>query len=160
VRRASSGALDTTSPPIIRTVVPGRTSRLREESSPNDRFVALDLLPTRPSPPAGCCPCARTPGRRSCSARAARQVLTQGRDAEHLSRGIFEAYTSLNLRYSQMAPLTMWEEVNTGTDLPAQIELQAGDGDAYEFLFMAKGGGSANKSFLYQQTGAVLNPTR
>ncbi|WP_414820499.1 FumA C-terminus/TtdB family hydratase beta subunit [Streptomyces tricolor] len=80
-----------------------------------------------------------------------------GRDEEALSRGIYDAYTRLNLRYSQMAPLTMWEEKNTGSNLPAQIELYATDGGAYKFLFMAKGGGSANKSFLYQETKAVLN---
>lgn len=84
-------------------------------------------------------------------------VLTSGRDEEALSRGIYDAYTQLNLRYSQMAPLTMWEEKNTGSNLPAQIELYATDGGAYKFLFMAKGGGSANKSFLYQETKAVLN---
>lgn len=84
-------------------------------------------------------------------------VLTEGGDEAALSRGIYDAYTRLNLRYSQMAPLTMWEEKNTGSNLPAQIELYATDGGAYKFLFMAKGGGSANKSFLYQETKAVLN---
>jgi fumarate hydratase class I len=84
-------------------------------------------------------------------------VLTSGGDEEALSRGVFDAYTKLNLRYSQLAPLTMWEEKNTGSNLPAQIELYATDGGAYKFLFMAKGGGSANKSFLYQETKAVLN---
>jgi fumarate hydratase class I len=84
-------------------------------------------------------------------------VLTEGGDEEALSRGVYDAYTKLNLRYSQMAPLTMWEEKNTGSNLPAQIELYATDGGAYKFLFMAKGGGSANKSFLYQETKAVLN---
>ena len=87
-------------------------------------------------------------------------VLTDGRDEEHLARGVYDAYTQLNLRYSQMAPLTMWDEKNTGSNLPAQIELYATDGDAYKFLFMAKGGGSANKSYLYQETKAVLNPAR
>ncbi|KPC91177.1 fumarate hydratase, partial [Streptomyces sp. NRRL F-6602] len=84
-------------------------------------------------------------------------VLTEGGDEAALSRGIYDAYTQLNLRYSQMAPLTMWDEKNTGSNLPAQIELYATDGGAYKFLFMAKGGGSANKSFLYQETKAVLN---
>jgi fumarate hydratase class I len=87
-------------------------------------------------------------------------VLTAGGDEEHIARGVFDAYTQLNLRYSQMAPLTMWDEKNTGSNLPAQVELYATDGNAYKFLFMAKGGGSANKSFLYQQTKAVLNPDR
>lgn len=84
-------------------------------------------------------------------------VLTEGEDEKALSRGIYDAYLNLNLRYSQMAPLTMWDEKNTGSNLPAQIELYATDGGAYKFLFMAKGGGSANKSFLYQETKAVLN---
>jgi fumarate hydratase class I len=84
-------------------------------------------------------------------------VLTSGGDEEALSHGIFDAYTKLNLRYSQMAPLTMWDEKNTGSNLPAQVELYATDGGAYKFLFMAKGGGSANKSFLYQETKAILN---
>jgi len=84
-------------------------------------------------------------------------VLTDGRDEEHLARGVYDAYTQLNLRYSQLAPLTMWEERNTGSNLPAQIELYAAPGEQYKFLLMAKGGGSANKSFLFQQTKAVLN---
>src|ERR1700750_1368803 len=87
-------------------------------------------------------------------------VLTDGRDEEHISRGVYDAYTTLNLRYSQLAPLTMWEEKNTGSNLPAQVEIYATGGDEYKFLFMAKGGGSANKSFLYQETKAVLNPAR
>jgi fumarate hydratase class I len=87
-------------------------------------------------------------------------VLTDGRDEEHIARGVYDAYTTLNLRYSQLAPLTMWEERNTGSNLPAQIEIYAAGGDEYKFLFMAKGGGSANKSFLYQETKAVLNPAR
>jgi fumarate hydratase class I len=86
-------------------------------------------------------------------------VLTDGHDEEHLSRGVYDAYTQLNLRYSQLAPLTMWEEKNTGNNLPAQIELYASPYASYDFLFMAKGGGSANKSYLYQETKAVLNPT-
>ncbi len=88
------------------------------------------------------------------------QVLTDGRDEEHIARGVYDAYTKLNLRYSQLAPLTMWEERNTGSNLPAQIELYATAGDEYKFLFMAKGGGSANKSYLYQETKAVLSPAR
>src|SRR5260370_10400978 len=85
-------------------------------------------------------------------------VLTDGRDEEHISRGVYDAYTTLNLRYSQLAPLTMWDERNTGTNLPAQIEIYATGGGEYKFLFMAKGGGSANKSDLDQQNKAVLNP--
>jgi fumarate hydratase class I len=87
-------------------------------------------------------------------------VLTDGRDEEHISRGVYDAYTTLNLRYSQLAPLTMFTEKNTGSNLPAQVEIYATGGDEYKFLFMAKGGGSANKSFLYQETKAVLNPAR
>jgi len=91
------------------------------------------------------------------------RVLTGGDDAEAISRGVYDAYTRLNLRYSQLAPLTMWDETNTGSNLPAQVEIYAtpsGPDPAYELLFMAKGGGSANKSFLYQETKAVLNPER
>jgi fumarate hydratase class I len=87
-------------------------------------------------------------------------VLTDGRDEEHISRGVYDAYTTLNLRYSQLAPLTMYQERNTGSNLPAQVEIYATGGGEYKFLFMAKGGGSANKSFLYQETKAVLNPAR
>ncbi|MEX2291102.1 MAG: fumarate hydratase [Mycobacteriales bacterium] len=128
------------------------------ESSPNDRFVALDLLRNAAIASGGVLPMCQDTGTAIVLGTRGQQVLTEGRDAEHLSRGIFDAYTSLNLRYSQLAPLTMWDEVNTGSNLPAQIELQAGDGAAYDFLFMAKGGGSANKSFLYQETKALLNP--
>ncbi len=128
------------------------------ESSPNDRFVALDLLKNAAIASGGVLPMCQDTGTAIVMGTRGQSVLTQGRDAEHLSRGIFDAYTTLNLRYSQMAPLTMWEERNTGTNLPAQIELLAGDGAAYDFLFMAKGGGSANKSFLYQETKALLNP--
>jgi fumarate hydratase class I len=128
------------------------------ESSPNDRFVALDLLRNAAIASGGVLPMCQDTGTAIVHGTRGQQVLTAGRDAEHLSRGIFDAYTQLNLRYSQMAPLTMWDETNTGTNLPAQIELQAGDGAAYEFLFLAKGGGSANKTFLYQETKALLNP--
>ena len=85
-------------------------------------------------------------------------VLTGGGDREAIARGIFHTYAEDNLRYSQMAPLTMYEEKNTGTNLPAEIEIESVDGDAYKFLFMAKGGGSANKSLLFQETKALLNP--
>jgi fumarate hydratase class I len=88
------------------------------------------------------------------------QVLTDGGDEEQIARGVYDAYTKLNLRYSQLAPLSMWEERNTGSNLPAQIELYATDGAEYKFLFMAKGGGSANKSYLYQETKAVLSPAK
>ncbi|SES13625.1 fumarate hydratase [Streptomyces qinglanensis] len=127
------------------------------EASANDRFVALDLLKNANIAAAGVLPMCQDTGTAIVMGKRGQQVLTAGGDEEALSRGIHDAYTRLNLRYSQMAPLTMWEEKNTGTNLPAQIELYATDGDAYKFLFMAKGGGSANKSFLYQETKAVLN---
>src|SRR6201996_5270088 len=130
------------------------------EASANDRFVALDLLKNANIAAAGVLPMCQDTGTAIVMGRRGQQVLTAGRDEEALSHGVFDAYTRLNLRYSQMAPLTMWEERNTGSNLPAQIELYATDGNAYKFLFMAKGGGSANKSFLYQQTKAVLNPDR
>ncbi|WP_225847701.1 fumarate hydratase [Streptomyces sp. HPF1205] len=127
------------------------------EASPNDRFVALDLLKNANIAAAGVLPMCQDTGTAIVMGKRGQDVLTRGGDEEALSRGIYDAYTKLNLRYSQMAPLTMWEEKNTGSNLPAQIELYATDGGAYKFLFMAKGGGSANKSFLYQETKAVLN---
>lgn len=130
------------------------------ESSPNDRFVALDLLKNANIAAAGVLPMCQDTGTAIVMGKRGQNVLTAGRDEEAVSRGVFDAYTKLNLRYSQMAPLTMWDERNTGSNLPAQIELYATDSDAYKFLFMAKGGGSANKSFLYQETKAVLNEKR
>jgi fumarate hydratase class I len=130
------------------------------ESSPNDRFVALDLLKNANIAAAGVLPMCQDTGTAIVMGKRGQHVLTDGDDERHIARGVFDAYTRLNLRYSQMAPLTMWEEKNTGSNLPAQIELYAARGDAYKFLFMAKGGGSANKSFLYQETKAVLNPGR
>jgi fumarate hydratase class I len=132
------------------------------QASPNDRFVALDLLRNANIAAGGVLPMCQDTGTAIVSAKRGRHVLTDGRDAEHVSRGVYDAYTRLNLRYSQLAPLSMWEEKNTGSNLPAQVEIYADDpgGDplAYKLLFMAKGGGSANKSFLYQETKAVLNP--
>ena len=127
------------------------------EASANDRFVALDLLKNANIAAGGVLPMCQDTGTAIVMGKRGQNVLTGGDDEEAISRGIYDAYTKLNLRYSQMAPLTMWEEKNTGSNLPAQIELYATDGDAYKFLFMAKGGGSANKSFLYQETKAVLN---
>ncbi len=127
------------------------------EASANDRFVALDLLKNANIAAAGVLPMCQDTGTAIVMGKRGQHVLTEGGDEEALSRGIYDAYTELNLRYSQMAPLNMWDEKNTGTNLPAQIELYATDGDAYKFLFMAKGGGSANKSFLFQETKAVLN---
>ncbi|MGW2025429.1 fumarate hydratase [Streptomyces decoyicus] len=127
------------------------------EASANDRFVALDLLKNANIAAAGVLPMCQDTGTAIVMGKRGQQVLTEGGDEAALSRGIYDAYTQLNLRYSQMAPLTMWDEKNTGSNLPAQIELYATDGGAYKFLFMAKGGGSANKSFLFQETKAVLN---
>jgi fumarate hydratase class I len=130
------------------------------ESSPNDRFVALDLLKNANIAAAGVLPMCQDTGTAIVMGKRGQHVLTDGDDERHIARGVYDAYTRLNLRYSQLAPLTMWEEKNTGSNLPAQIELYAAPGNAYKFLFMAKGGGSANKSFLYQETKAVLNPGR
>ena len=133
------------------------------EASPNDRFVALDLLKNANIAAGGVLPMCQDTGTAIVMGKRGQQVLSAGPDEAALARGIYDAYGSLNLRYSQLAPLTMWEERNTGTNLPAQIELYAdtapGHETAYKLLFMAKGGGSANKSFLFQETKAVLNPT-
>jgi len=128
------------------------------EASPNDRFVALDLLKNANIAAGGVLPMCQDTGTAIVMGKRGQNVLTDGADERHIAHGVYDAYTRLNLRYSQMAPLTMWDEKNTGSNLPAQIELYATDGDAYKFLFMAKGGGSANKSYLYQETKAVLNP--
>ncbi|HEX6874967.1 MAG TPA: fumarate hydratase [Nocardioidaceae bacterium] len=133
------------------------------ESSGNDRFVALDLLKNVNISAGGVLPMCQDTGTAIVMGKKSEGVLTGADDAEWISRGVFDAYTQLNLRYSQLAPLTMWEEKNTGSNLPAQIELYSTPGGvdpSYKFLFMAKGGGSANKSFLYQETKAVLNPKR
>jgi fumarate hydratase class I len=133
------------------------------EASGNDRFVAMDLLRNAAISAGGVLPMCQDTGTAIVIGKRSEGVLTGGDDERALSKGIFEAYRELNLRYSQMAPLTFWEERNTGTNLPAQIELYHKDGESepsYEFLFMAKGGGSANKTFLYQETKAVLNPKR
>jgi fumarate hydratase, class I len=130
------------------------------EASPNDKFVAGDLLKNACIAAGGVLPMCQDTGTAIVMGKRGGQVLTDGNDAEHIARGVYDAYTTLNLRYSQLAPLTTWDERNTGSNLPAQIELYASDGDAYTFLFMAKGGGSANKSYLYQETKAVLNPAK
>jgi fumarate hydratase, class I len=127
------------------------------EASPNDRFVALDLLKNANIAAGGVLPMCQDTGTAIVMGKRGQNVLTDGADDRHIARGVFDAYTKLNLRYSQLAPLTMWDEKNTGSNLPAQIELYATGGDAYKFLFMAKGGGSANKSYLYQETKAILN---
>ncbi|MDT4994501.1 MAG: fumarate hydratase, class [Actinoplanes sp.] len=134
------------------------------KASPNDRFVALDLLRNANIAAGGVLPMCQDTGTAIVLGKRGRHVLTDGLDEAAIAEGVFQAYTRLNLRYSQLAPLTMWDEKNTGTNLPAQIELYAedpgGQPDAYKFLFMAKGGGSANKSYLYQETKALLNPAR
>ncbi|WP_309113740.1 fumarate hydratase [Saccharothrix sp.] len=132
------------------------------EASGNDRFVAMDLLRNACISAGGVLPMCQDTGTAIVMGKRTESVLTGGTDAEALSRGIFEAYQELNLRYSQMAPVTFWDEKNTGTNLPAQIDLFSAPGTEpkYEFLFMAKGGGSANKTFLYQETKALLNPAR
>ena len=129
------------------------------EASANDRFVALELLRNAAIAAEGVLPSCQDTGTAIVMGKRGQQVLTDGRDEEHISRGVFDTYQNGNLRYSQLAPLDMYTEVNTGNNLPAQIELYATPGDAYKFLFMAKGGGSANKSYLFQETKAVLNPT-
>ena len=132
------------------------------EASPNDRFVALDLLKNANIAAGGVLPMCQDTGTAIVMGKRGQKVLTDGDDERDLSHGVFDAFQKLNLRYSQMSPMTMWEERNTGSNLPAQIELYAdthpGHELQYEFLFMAKGGGSANKSYLFQETAALLNP--
>lgn len=148
---------------------PAHLSQLRKiiddpEASGNDRFVALDLLKNVNISAGGVLPMCQDTGTAIIMGKKSEGVITGADDAEWVSKGVYDAYTKLNLRYSQLAPLTTYEEKNTGTNLPAQIELYSTptkDGKPeYKFLFMAKGGGSANKSFLYQETKAVLNPKR
>jgi fumarate hydratase class I len=130
------------------------------EASPNDRFVALDLLKNANISAGGILPMCQDTGTALVMGKKGQYVLTTAKDEVAISQGIYDAYTKLNLRYSQMAPVTTWEEKNTGNNLPAQIEIFADSDhqDEYNFIFIAKGGGSANKSFLYQETKAVLNP--
>jgi fumarate hydratase class I len=130
------------------------------EASPNDRFVALDLLKNANISAGGILPMCQDTGTALVMGKKGQYVLTTAKDEVAISQGIYDAYTKLNLRYSQMAPVTTWDEKNTGNNLPAQIEIFADSDhqDEYNFMFIAKGGGSANKSFLYQETKAVLNP--
>jgi len=132
-----------------------------KDASANDCFVALDLLKNANISAGGILPMCQDTGTALVMGKKGQQVLTTERDEISISRGVFNAYTKLNLRYSQLAPITVWEEKNTGSNLPAQIEIGADTlhPDEYQFLFVAKGGGSANKSFLYQETKAILNPT-
>jgi fumarate hydratase class I len=130
------------------------------EASPNDRFVALDLLKNANISAGGILPMCQDTGTALVMGKKGQYVLTTAKDEVAISQGIYDAYTKLNLRYSQMAPVTTWDEKNTGNNLPAQIEIFADSDhqDEYNLMFIAKGGGSANKSFLYQETRAILNP--
>ncbi len=148
---------------------PGHLAQLRTilddpEASDNDKFVALDLLKNANIAAGGVLPMCQDTGTAIVMGKRGQHVLSQGPDERPISQGVYDAYTRLNLRYSQMAPVTMWEEKNTGSNLPAQVELYAdtapGHETTYKFLFMAKGGGSANKSFLFQETKAILSPAR
>ena len=142
-----------------------RTSHLEQlakilkdpEASENDRFVALDLLKNASIAAGGVLPMCQDTGTAIIKAKKGQFVLTTGGDEAAISRGVYDTYLTSNLRYSQLAPVSMYEEVNTNTNLPAEIKISAVDGDEYKFLFIAKGGGSANKSYLFQETKALLN---
>ena len=143
---------------------PGHLAQLRAivddpEASANDRFVALQMLKNANVAAGMVLPSCQDTGTAIVMGKKGQRVWTTGDDEEALTRGIFETYTKTNLRYSQMAPTSMYEEVNTRTNLPAQIEIYATGGDEYHFLFVTKGGGSANKSLLFQETRAILNPS-
>lgn len=127
------------------------------EATDNDRFVAYNLLQNATIAAEGQLPSCQDTGTAVVIGKKGEDVYTGANDAEHLSKGIFDTYQEKNLRYSQMVPLNMFDEKNSGTNLPAQIDLYAKKGNTYEFLFLAKGGGSANKSFLYQKTKSLLN---
>ena len=149
---------------IAHLLRPGHLAQLRgilddPDASQNDKFVALELLRNANIASDRVLPGCQDTGTAIVMGHKGEAVLTFGDDAVPLSQGIFDAYDQRNLRYSQMAPLDMYTEQNTGSNLPAQIEIYAEPGDEYELLFIAKGGGSANKSFLYQETKALLNPT-
>jgi fumarate hydratase class I len=148
---------------IAHLLRPGHLAQLAailddQEASANDKFVALELLKNANIAAGGVLPSCQDTGTAIVMGKKGQYVFTGGGDEEAIARGVFDVYTTSNLRYSQLAPLDMYKEVNTGSNLPAQIEIFATDGDAYKFLFMAKGGGSANKSYLYQETKALLNP--
>src|SRR5882724_11283451 len=148
---------------IAHLLRPGHLTQLANilkdpEASPNDRFVALDLLKNANISAGGVLPMCQDTGTAIIMGKKGQLVFTGGGDEAAIARGVYDTYETDNLRYSQLAPLDMYKEINTGNNLPAQIEIFATDGDAYKFLFMAKGGGSANKSYLYQETKALLNP--
>ena len=148
---------------IAHLLRPGHLAQLARilddpEASANDRFVALELLKNANIAAGGVLPSCQDTGTAIVMGKKGHLVFTGGGDEAAIARGVYDTYATSNLRYSQLAPLDTYREVNTGTNLPAQIEIYATDGDAYKFLFMAKGGGSANKSYLYQETKALLNP--
>jgi fumarate hydratase class I len=128
------------------------------EASANDRYVALAMLRNADTSSKGILPFCQDTGTATVFAKKGQQVWTGVKDEEYIAKGIYKTFTEENLRYSQTAPLTMYEEVDTGTNLPAQIDVMASDGMEYNFLFVTKGGGSANKTMLYQETKALLNP--
>jgi fumarate hydratase class I len=143
---------------------PGHLAQLRTilddpEASQNDRFVALNMVRNATVSAGMILPSCQDTGTAIAIGKKGRRVWTPGEDEAAIARGVFDTYTQTNLRYSQLSPLSVYEEVNTKTNLPAQIELYTTDGDEYHFLFVTKGGGSANKSFLFQETKALLNPT-
>ncbi|HEX7444167.1 MAG TPA: fumarate hydratase, partial [Acidimicrobiales bacterium] len=150
---------------IAHLLRPGHLAQLSSilddpEASANDRFVAIELLKNASIAAGGVLPSCQDTGTAIVKGKKGQFVITGGGDEAAIAQGVFETYRDANLRYSQMAPLTMWDEVNTKNNLPAEIKIAAVDGDAYKFLFMAKGGGSANKSYLYQETKALLEPKR
>lgn len=148
---------------IAHLLRPGHLAQLRKilddsTASPNDHFVSLELLKNANIAASGVLPGCQDTGTAIVMGKKGQYVMTGGADEEAIARGVFDTYQTGNLRYSQLSPVDMFAEVNTGTNLPAQIEIFATDGAEYHFLFMAKGGGSANKSLLFQESKAVLNP--
>ncbi len=147
---------------IAHLLRPGHLQQLADilkdpEASDNDRFVALDLLKNASIAAGGVLPMCQDTGTAIIKAKKGQFVFTGGGDEEAIAYGVYNTYLTSNLRYSQLAPLSMYEETNTNTNLPAEIKISATDGDEYKFLFLAKGGGSANKSYLYQESKAILN---
>jgi len=148
---------------IAHLLRPGHLAQLRTilddgEATANDRFVALELLKNATIAAGGVLPGCQDTGTAIIKGKKGQYVLTEGDDKEAISRGVFDTYQTSNLRYSQLAPIDMFTEKNTGNNLPAEIKIEAVQGNEYKFMFMAKGGGSANKSYLFQKTKALLNP--
>ena len=166
--KVSNKAIQTLTSAAIREIShllrPGHLQQLANilddpEASANDKFVATELLQNANIASGFILPGCQDTGTAIVKGKKGQFVLTEGDDKEPIAQGIFDTYQDSNLRYSQMAPITMWEEQNTKTNLPAEIKLEAITGSAYKFMFMTKGGGSANKSYLFQETKALLNPT-